>query len=88
MDIAFITKLCIPLVTVLCLIIGYVLKRWIKDIHKKYIPTILILVGAVAACLSAKSISLELIVSGAVSGLASTGLHQTFKQIIGDKNKE
>ena len=86
MDINFITQMYIPLVMALCLIVGYVLKHWIKDVDNKYIPTVLVILGAFAACLSAHGISLDLIVSGALSGLASTGLHQAFKQLIGDKN--
>ena len=45
--------------------------------------------GAALACVTGKAISVELIVSGAFSGLASTGLHQVFKQLVngGDKSE-
>lgn len=89
MDLSFITELYIPIIVVLCLVVGYILKHWIKDVDNKWIPTILCIGGAVAACISAKDINLTLIVSGAISGLASTGMHQAFKQIIEkSKNKE
>lgn len=77
-----IEEMYIPLVFVLCLVIGYILKHWMKDVENKYIPTILTVVGAIAACFSSGGITLELIVSGAISGLASTGMHQAFKQFI------
>lgn len=80
--ISLIEGLYIPLVVILCLVLGYILKHWIKDVENKYIPTILTVVGAIAACFSSGDISLELIVSGAISGLASTGMHQAFKQFI------
>lgn len=86
MDLNFISEMYIPLVIALCLVVGYILKHWIKDVDNKYIPTILVILGGISACLSQMDISLELIVSGMLSGLASTGLHQAFKQIIGEKN--
>lgn len=82
MDLTFITEMYIPLVMALCLVFGYILKHWIKDVDNKIIPTALAVLGAVGACASRMDISLELIVGGMVTGLASTGLHQAFKQII------
>ena len=35
----------IPTVVVACLVLGYILKQWIKDLDNKYIPTILAVVG-------------------------------------------
>ena len=83
--VTLIEAMYIPLIFVLCLVLGYILKHWINDVENKYIPTILTIVGAIAACFSSGDITLELIVSGAISGLASTGMHQAFKQFV---NKE
>lgn len=85
MDLSFINEMYIPVVMALCLVLGYILKHWIKDVDNKYIPTILAFLGATGACIAKMDISLELIVSGMVTGLASTGLHQAFKQFI-EKN--
>ena len=85
MDLTFLTEMYQPMVIALCLVVGYVLKHWIKDVDNKYIPTILVLVGIGGACLGANDVSIELIVSGALSALASTGLHQAFKQLIGQE---
>ena len=78
----YITGLYVPLIIVACLIVGYVLKKWIKDVDNRYIPTIVAVLGAVLCCIINKDVGVETIVAGAVSGLASTGFHQVFKQLI------
>ena len=87
MDLNFITEFYIPIVLIACLVVGYCIKHisWLAAISNEYIPTILAVLGAVLGCVSAGSVSLENIVYGAVTGLASTGLHQAFSQLI---NKE
>lgn len=91
MDLSFLTDYYIPVVLVACLIVGYCIKHitWLEKVSNEYIPTILAVIGAILACVSTVSggnpITLETIVYGAFTGLASTGLHQAFKQII-DKN--
>lgn len=84
MDLSFITEMYMPLIMALCLVVGYIMKHWIKDLDNKIIPTILAVLGALAACAAERTVTLELIVGGMVTGLASTGLHQAFKQIIGE----
>ena len=82
----FITNYLVITVLVACLITGYILKKWIKDVDNKYIPTILAIEGAVLNCFLCNAVGVEIIIAGALSGLASTGLHQAFKQIIENKN--
>lgn len=82
MDLNFLTQNYIPIVLVACLVAGYILKAWIKDLDNKYIPTILAVLGAALGCLTNSTVSLENIVYGAVTGLASVGMHQVFKQLI------
>ena len=79
-------NLYIPLVMVICLCIGYIMKHWIKDLDNKVIPTVVAILGSVLACIADKNVSIKLIASGMVTGLASTGLHQAFKQIIDKDN--
>ena len=83
----FISALYIPLVVVFCGIIGYILKHRIDDLDNKYIPTILTVLGAIGGCLVSEMVTFEIIVAGAASGLAATGMHQAFKQIIDGKNE-
>lgn len=88
MTLDFLTEYFVPIVVAACLIIGFCLKQ-LKVIPNRFIPTILAVIGAVLACVNAKGISLQMIVYGAFSGLASTGMHQAFKQIIyGNEDKE
>ena len=88
MELNFITEMYIPVVMALCLVVGYILKHWIDDVDNKWIPTVLVVLGAAAACVAQMEVSLDIIVAGAVTGLASTGLHQAFKQVIGDKENK
>ena len=84
MDISGLTNSYIFIVVVACLIIGYCIKHipWLDPISNQYIPTILALTGAVLGCVANETITLDNIVYGALSGLASIGLHQTFKTLI------
>lgn len=77
----------IPDITVLCLLIGYIIKMWVKDVDNKWIPTIVAVVGVAAAAVLHKEISIAVIVGGALSGLSSTGLHQLFKQWLDNGGK-
>jgi len=83
MDLSFITDFYIPIVVVACLAVGYCIKHipWLDKISNDYIPAIMLVLGAVLSCIGS-GISLETIVYGAVSGVASTGLHQTYKNLI------
>ena len=71
-------------VVVACLVAGYVIKKWIKDVDNKYIPTIVTVLGLVLN-LFVSGFSIESAVYGALMGLASTGMHQAFKQYIEKK---
>lgn len=93
MDLGFLQDYYIPVVLVACLIVGYCIKHivWLDKISNQYIPTILAILGAALAILSAylgkNPITLETVVYGAFTGLASTGLHQAFKNIINKDNQ-
>lgn len=84
MDLSFITEHYIPVVLIACLVVGYCIKhiKWLEAISNEYIPSILAILGAALGCLAVSQISLESIVYGAVTGLASTGLHQAFSRLI------
>lgn len=84
MDLSFITEHYIPVVLIACLVVGYCIKhiKWLEAVSNEYIPSILALLGAILGCVSVGQVGLESIVYGAVTGLASTGLHQVFSQLI------
>ena len=71
-----------PVVVIACLLVGWIVKKWIADVDNKYIPTIVFVLGGVLACVATQTINLETIVAGCASGLASTGMHQLFTQLI------
>lgn len=88
MTIDFLADYMIPVIVGICLLFGFVVKKWIKDIDNKWIPTLCCLLGIVLAIINDwGAISLTTILAGGVSGLASTGLHQVFAQLIGSKTK-
>lgn len=64
-----------------CLIIGYLAKQF-APADNRFIPTIVTIVGAVLACVMEQTVTVEICVSGALSGLLSTGMHQLIKQYL------
>lgn len=77
----FLNAYVIPEILVLCLLLGFIIKMWIKDVDNRWIPTIVAVVGAgTSVLMNLDAVTIDVIVGGAVSGLASTGLHQMFKQ--------
>lgn len=84
-NLQYLGELYVPIVMAICLAVGYILKRWTNDEKHRIIPTVLAILGAVCACIHARSITLEIVAAGAITGLASTGVHQAFKQIIEKK---
>ena len=79
MDINFEDYL-IPIIAIGCLCVGYVMKKWMPT-DDKWIPTVLLILGGVLGAILF-GISVEGIVKGMLSGLASVGLHQAFHQFI------
>lgn len=93
MDFTFLSDHIIVIVMIACLIIGYVIKHasFLKCIPNTDIPSLLAVCGAALnAVISGPTV--ENIIYGALTGLASTGLHQTFKRWVentpseGDQN--
>lgn len=76
-----------PLVVIACLVVGYCIKHitWLEKISNEYIPSIMAILGLILGCLQG-GLTLENAIFGALSGLVSTGLHQTFKQLINKFN--
>ena len=72
----------LPEVMLASLLLGFIVKKWIRDVNNRWIPTIVALFGALAAVFAVQPAAedlLRLLVSGALSGLASTGMHQLLK---------
>lgn len=73
----------IPIITIGCMCVGFVMKKWLPT-DDKWIPTVLAILGAVSGAILF-GLDYEGIVKGMLSGLASVGLHQVFYQFA--KNK-
>ena len=81
------TTYLVPVIVGLCLVVGYLIKH-MTSADNKIIPVIVTTLGvALAIWISWPNISPEVILGGAVSGLASTGMHQMFKQWIDNGGK-
>ena len=86
MDIKFLTEFAVPIIVGICLCIGYIIKNMIpSDGINKYIPLIMGALGVVLNVWINLGITPQILLGGLFSGLASTGMHQVFKNLI---NKE
>ena len=80
----FLNEYSVPVIVGICLCIGFILKNLVAtDKINKFIPLIVAVIGVVVnAWLNAWTVTPEILLSGMFSGLASTGMHQLFKQFI------
>ena len=81
MDITFLTDYFVPVIIGICLCLGYGMKQ-VSFVVNKWIPVILMVVGLLLNIWLRHGVSPDIVLGGMVSGLASTGLHQAFKQLI------
>lgn len=83
----FLNEYIMPVVLGICLVVGYIIKKWVDDVDNKYIPTIVTILGAfLAVWFNSWVITPEIILSGLITGASSTGLHQLFTQFIDKTN--
>lgn len=71
-------------VVVGCLVIGYIMKKWMPT-DNRIIPTVLPILGAIISAIIG-GLNIEIIIGGALGGLIATGMHQVFKQYIEGKD--
>nr|DAG69166.1 MAG TPA: holin [Caudoviricetes sp.]DAX09829.1 MAG TPA: holin [Bacteriophage sp.] len=87
MDLSFLSNYAIPIIVGICLCVGYVIKNLITtDVINKYIPLIMAVLGIVLNIWLNMAFTPEILLGGMVSGLASTGLYEAFKNLISKKN--
>ena len=80
----FLNDYLVLIVMGVCLCVGYVLKNVVTtDKVNKFIPLVMAVLGvAINVWLNGFAFSPEILLGGMTSGLASTGMHQLFKQFI------
>jgi hypothetical protein len=76
-----IQQFAVPVIVGICLCVGYIIKHFADAIPNKWIPLIMGCLG-LAINLLISPFSAETILAGLFSGLASTGLHNLFKNLI------
>lgn len=83
MDISILTSFANVVIVGICLCVGYVIKRSLNFIPNKYIPLIMACLGLILSiCTNLDRITLEVVLTGLFSGLASTGCYEAFKNLI------
>lgn len=86
MDITFLTEFAVPIIVGICLCVGYIVKNMIpSDGINKYIPLIMGALGVALNIWINTGITPQILLGGLFSGLASTGMHQAFKNLINHK---
>ena len=86
MDLSFLNEFINLGILGICLCIGYVIKTSLDFIPNKYIPLIMLILGTILGIVTnLNDLSINVVLTGMVSGLASTGMYEMFKNLI---NKE
>lgn len=80
----FLNEYISVLVVGICLCVGYVIKNWIPNEKvNKFIPTIVCLLGIVVNVWHNQwAFTPEILLTGALSGLGSTGLYEAFTKFL------
>lgn len=85
----FLNEYVVLVVFGVCLCVGYMLKHAVStDKINKFIPMIMGVLGVALNCWMNKfAFNPEILLGGLFSGLASTGMHQAFSQLINKKSE-
>nr|DAR38808.1 MAG TPA: holin [Caudoviricetes sp.] len=88
MDLSVLSQYLSVVVMGICLCVGYVIKNSLDFIPNKYIPAIMLVLGTtINILMNLNEINAEVILVGMLSGLASTGLYELFKNFINKEEK-
>lgn len=81
----FLNDYVVLIVVGICLCVGYVMKNLVpSDKVNKFIPLTMMVLGIIInVWVNGFAFTPEILLGGMASGLASTGMHQLFKQFIG-----
>lgn len=82
MSLEFLNEMLLPVIVGICLCIGYMLKHAFPKFPNGYIPITMGVMGVALTIWSEGTINPEVLLIGLISGLASTGLHQTFTRFL------
>lgn len=83
MDISELREYVVVIVLGICLCVGYILKNLIPtDKINRFIPLIMGVLGVLLNMWISWGVTPEIILGGLISGLASTGLYEAFRNMI------
>lgn len=83
MDLSMLLEFINVIVLGICLCVGYVIKNSLDFIPNKYIPLIMLVLGtALNVIFNIPNITGAIVLTGMISGLASTGLYEVFKNLL------
>lgn len=89
MDISELREYVVIIVLGICLCVGYILKNLIPtDKINRFIPLIMGVLGVLLNMWISWGVTPEIILGGLISGLASTGLYEAFRNMISGGTKE
>lgn len=89
MDISGLKEYLVIIVLGICLCVGYILKNLIPtDKINRFIPLIMGVLGVLLNMWISWGVTPEIILGGLISGLASTGLYEAFRNMISGGTKE
>ncbi len=89
MDLSFLSNYINLAVLGICLCLGYVIKYSFDFINNKYIPAIMLFAGTtISIAMNIPNINAIIVLSGMISGLASTGLYETMRNLIDKDGKK
>ena len=84
MDINFLLEMINPIILGICLLVGYALKTAFDKFPNRYIPLAALSCGTLLAVLihMQSGINAQVVLSGMISGLASTGLYEMLRNLL------
>lgn len=82
MDLSQLTNFISPIILIACAGVGYSLHSLHNKILNSFIPIILATLGITVAIWSLGTFDLNTVVTGMISGLASCGLYEAFKNML------
>ena len=86
MNVDFLLDFINPIIMGICLCIGYAIKTAFDRIPNKYIPLCMLILGTVLSVLVVGKFDAVTILSGMISGLASTGCYELLRNLINGGN--
>ena len=87
-DLGFMAEYAIPIIVGICICIGYIIKNIIPtDKINRFIPLIMGVIGVLLNYWINNTFTAEILLGGLFSGLASTGLYEMFRNLIGSGSK-